>query len=203
MEPVNVKNSVYGDAEARRRSVLLAAAELLDEGGYSALTNRAVARRARISTGLIYQYFADKQDIFVTLLHESQLQIIEFIRGLPRDDGVAALLAAIVPESTQQWAHFGHLVSTWKNNDGDGNARGSFPALLESTDRQFAELRRAIEDAAEAEGVRLRDNPALIPFVWSGLMGLADILANDWTQGVEHDALIEYATGSLARAITQ
>src|SRR6476620_2827252 len=55
--------SIYGDAEARRRRTLDAAAALLDEGGYTALTIRAVAKRSGTSTGLIYQYFADKQEI--------------------------------------------------------------------------------------------------------------------------------------------
>lgn len=202
MSAANGKNSVYGDAEARRQSVLNAAAELLDEGGYTALTNRAVAKRAGISTGLIYQYFVDKQDIFVTLLHESQLDLIEFIRTAPRDEGVAALLTAVVPESTRQWTRLGRLVSTWMNSDGGIDERGSFPKLVDSTDKQFAELRQALAEAAEAEGLRLSDDPALMPFVWSGLMGLADNLANNWTQGVEPDALIAYTARSIAGAIT-
>lgn len=202
MSAANGKNSTYGDAEARRQSVLDAAAELLDEGGYTALTNRAVAKRANISTGLIYQYFVDKQDIFVTLLHESQLDLIEFIRTRPRDEGVAALLTAVVPESTRQWARFGRLVSTWMNSDGGLDERGSFPNLVDSTNKQFAELRQALEEAAEAEGLRLNDDPALMPYVWSCLMGLADNLANNWTQGVEPDALIAYAARKTAGAIT-
>ena len=203
MSAVNGGKSIYGDAEARRQSVLDAAAELLDESGYAALTNRAVAKRAGISPGLIYQYFVDKQDIFVTLLHESQLDLIEFIRALPRNEGVAALLTAIIPESTRQWTRLGRLVSTWMNSDGGIDERGSFRNLVDSTDKQFAELRQAIEEAAETEGLTLRDDPALIPFVWSGLMGLADNLANNWTHGVEHDSLIAYAAESLARAITE
>lgn len=204
MSAENGGKSLYGDAEARRQSVLDAAAELLDEGGYAALTNRAVAKRAGMSPGLIYQYFVDKQDIFITLLHESQLGLIEFIRDLPRDKGVAAVLTAIVPESTHQWKRVGHLVGSWRNFDGTFERSSSFWKLNESTEMQFAELRRALVEAAESEGRHLRDNPALVHYVWSGLMGLADTLANNWTQGiVEQDALIAFATDSLARAITE
>ncbi|WP_433667658.1 TetR/AcrR family transcriptional regulator [Nocardia sp. CA-136227] len=204
MSATKGSNSIYGDAQARRRSVLDAAAELLDEGGYSALTNRAVAKRARISTGLIYQYFAHKQDIFVMLLHESQLELTEYVRSLPRDQGVAALLTAVVPETTRQWARVGHLVASWREADSEVTERDSIRALRESTDQQFAELRRALEEAADAEGRRLRDDPALIPFVWAGLMGLADTLVNNWARGlVEKDALVVYSAGALARAITE
>ncbi|BCN76656.1 TetR/AcrR family transcriptional regulator [Rhodococcus hoagii] len=203
MRATNGGNSVYGDAQARRRGVLDAAAELLDEGGYGALTNRAVAKRARISTGLIYQYFVDKQDIFIALLHESQVELAEFIATLPRDEGVATLIAGIVPASTRQWARVGHLVATWRDVDGEAGERESVHALRKSTDRQFAELRSALLDAAEAEGRSLRDDPALIPFVWSGLMGLADTLVNNWARDLESDALIAYSADSMARAITE
>lgn len=203
MSATNGSSSVYGDAQARRRAVLDAAAELLDEGGYGALTNRAVAKRARISTGLIYQYFVDKQDIFVALLHESQVELAEFIAGLPRDDGVAAVVAAIAPASTRQWARVGHLVATWRDVDADIAERESIHALRRSTDEQFAQLRRALEEAAAAEGRRLRDDPALIPYVWLGLMGLADTLVNNWARDVTPEQLIAFSADSLARAILE
>ncbi|WP_235735005.1 TetR/AcrR family transcriptional regulator [Nocardioides alcanivorans] len=203
MSTTNGTGSIYGDAEARRRSVLDAAAELLDEGGYAALTNRAVAKRANISTGLIYQYFVDKQDIYVALLQESQEELTEFVRALPREDGVAALLSAVVPETTRQWSRVGHLAASWRDSDGNLSERASIRALSESTDRQFSELLRALEDAAAAEGRQLRTDPALLPFVWSGLMGLADTLVNKWARGVKPDALIKYSAESLARAITE
>lgn len=195
------QNSVYGDARARRRAVLDAAAELLDEGGYGALTNRAVAKRAHISTGLIYQYFVDKQDIFIALLHESQVELAEFISELPRNEGVAALIAAIVPASTRQWERVGNLVATWRSVDADLSERDSIRALRKSTDEQFAQLRRALEEAAEAEGRALHDDPALIPYVWSGLMGLADTLVNRWAAGLDSDHMIAFSAEAMARAI--
>ena len=90
--------SVYGDPEARRRQTLDAAAALLDEGGYTALTIRSVAKRSGTSVGLIYQYFVDKHDLFITLLNESQIESRSFVAALPRDQGVAALLTRIMPE---------------------------------------------------------------------------------------------------------
>ncbi|MFC9515062.1 TetR/AcrR family transcriptional regulator [Nocardiaceae bacterium NPDC056970] len=201
MSAASNENSVYGDARARRRAVLDAAAELLDEGGYGALTNRAVAKRARISPGLIYQYFVDKQDIFIALLHESQVELAEHIAELPRDEGVATLIAAIVPASTRQWERVGSLVPTWRSVDADLSERDSIRALRESTDEQFAQLRRALEEAAESEGRALRDDPALIPYVWLGLMGLADTLVNKWAHGLDSDHLIAFSAESMARAI--
>jgi len=193
--------SVYGDARARRRAVLDAAAEILDEGGYPALTNRAVAKRAGMSPGLIYQYFVDKQDIFITLLQEAETELAEHIAGLPRGGGVAALLAAILPEATRQWRRVGYLASTWQTVDGSGMERESVRELRACSDRQFAALHRALQDAAAAEGRALRDGPAMVPYVWAGLTGIADTLINNWLRGVARDELVAYSTAALARSI--
>ena len=49
---------------ARRRSQVLAAAiELFGKRGYHPTTVREIAERAGLSTGLVYQYFGDKEDV--------------------------------------------------------------------------------------------------------------------------------------------
>jgi len=49
---------------SRRRSQIVAAAiELFGKLGYHATTVRDIAERAGISTGLVYQYFGDKEDV--------------------------------------------------------------------------------------------------------------------------------------------
>ncbi len=196
-----VGGSVYGDAQARRRAVLDAAIELLDEGGYPALTNRAVAKRAHMSPGLIYQYFLDKQDIFVTLLQEAETDLAAVIAQLPRDGGVAGLLAAIVPEAARHWGRVGYLASTWQTVDGSGMERESVRVLRECSDRKFAALRRALEESAAAEGAALHDDPALVPYVWAGITGIADSLTTKWLRASTLDAFVAYATAALARSI--
>ncbi len=44
-----------------------------------------VAQRSGTSTGLIYQYFADKQDIFMALLDENIVESTRAVAALPRD----------------------------------------------------------------------------------------------------------------------
>ncbi|GAA4803516.1 TetR/AcrR family transcriptional regulator [Tomitella cavernea] len=195
--------SVYGDAVARRRAVLDSAVEILDEGGYPALTNRAVAKRAGMSPGLIYQYFVDKQDIFITLLQEAETELSEFIEALPRDGGVAGLLAAIVPEATRQWKRVGHLASTWQTVDGSGMERKSVRELRACSDRQFAALHRALVESADTEGRTLHDGPAMVLYVWAGLTGIADTLTNKWLRGGAREDLVAYSTAALARSILE
>jgi AcrR family transcriptional regulator len=54
--------------EERRGQILRAAVKLFSEEGYHTTTIQRIARAAGVSTGLIYQYFGDKDDIlFLTL----------------------------------------------------------------------------------------------------------------------------------------
>ncbi len=54
--------------EERRGQVVRAAVKLFSEEGYYTTTIQQIARAAGVSTGLIYQYFRDKDDIlFLTL----------------------------------------------------------------------------------------------------------------------------------------
>lgn len=68
--PGLVESSV-GDprlVEERRRQIVRAATKLFSKQGFHRTTIQAVAREAGISTGLIYQYFGDKDDVlFLTL----------------------------------------------------------------------------------------------------------------------------------------
>lgn len=57
-------------SERGRRLVLDAALRLFSHQGYRATTVREIAETARVSTGHVYHYFADKEAIFKALLAE-------------------------------------------------------------------------------------------------------------------------------------
>ncbi|HEU5144413.1 MAG TPA: TetR/AcrR family transcriptional regulator [Dermatophilaceae bacterium] len=52
----------------RRHEILRAAAELFQETGFHSATMHAVAERAGISVGLIYQYFGNKEDLLQAVI---------------------------------------------------------------------------------------------------------------------------------------
>ncbi|MGX6510726.1 TetR/AcrR family transcriptional regulator [Rhodococcus sp. SJ-2] len=196
--------SIYGDAAARRRRTLDAAAALLDEGGYSALTIRSIAKRSGTSVGLIYQYFTDKQDIFTSLLNESQIESRSFVATLPRDRGVAALLAAVIPESTKQWGRVGRFTATWRDIEGDDRTERESVRQVRRTAREYnTELHRALTQAAASEGRVLRDEPSMLPFVLSALQGVSDTIVHNWASDLDHAELTRFVADSLTRAITR
>ena len=197
-------NSIYGDAEARRRRTLDAAIALLDEGGYSALTIRAVAKRSGTSTGLIYQYFVDKQYIFAALLSESQLEMADFVSSLPREQGLTPLLESMIPEFARHWARVGRLTTTWRDIEGmAGSDRESMRELHASVAVFNSALLAALAESAASEGRILVDDPALIHVVLSGLKGLSDTIVVNIAKEITPEHFVNFSARALARSITE
>jgi len=71
MKPPGHVASLVTDArlvEERRGQILRAAVKLFSDKGYYTTTISQIAREAGVSTGLIYQYFGDKDDILLLSL---------------------------------------------------------------------------------------------------------------------------------------
>lgn len=71
--------------QRRRRQILDAATEVMSRAGFHATAMQAVAERAGISVGLIYQYFGNKDDLLLAVI----VDILEDFR-----DQVPAAIAA-------------------------------------------------------------------------------------------------------------
>lgn len=67
--------------EQRRAQILRAAVRLFSEKGYYVTTVQEIAAKAGISTGLIYQYFGDKDDILLLAL---SVVLETYEREIPR-----------------------------------------------------------------------------------------------------------------------
>src|SRR5256885_17181303 len=57
--------------QANRTAILDAAREVFADIGYGAATVRDIVRGTDLATGTFYNYFADKEEVFRTLLDES------------------------------------------------------------------------------------------------------------------------------------
>lgn len=70
LPPKRGRRKVDGLAEARRHQILTAALDLFGSKGFHRTTTRDVADRAKVSVGLIYQYFKDKEDLLAAAIGE-------------------------------------------------------------------------------------------------------------------------------------
>lgn len=71
-QPVEIKRRIPRQTRAAGTvaAILEAAAQILEAGGLGALTTNAVAGRAGVSIGTLYQYFADKNAIVLALARQ-------------------------------------------------------------------------------------------------------------------------------------
>ena len=136
-------------ARATFEAVLDAAAEAITEHGYAAMTTNAVARRAGVSIGSLYQYFPNKAAILVCLLErhirEMQPVIAEGLEALaepgrPFEDALSEMLLQLVAVHDQHGPRLQLALS-------EGVARPP------STER----LRRRLEGSYVAEVTRILD----------------------------------------------
>jgi DNA-binding transcriptional regulator YbjK len=82
------------DPEARRREIVAAAAELIVEIGFDALTHRKVAARAGVPLGATTQYFGTLDDLREAALNEMRQTVIA-------DRATPAGLARLVHQSLE------------------------------------------------------------------------------------------------------
>jgi AcrR family transcriptional regulator len=83
------KKPVQGRSKATVDAVLMAAAHILEERGLAGFNTNAVAVRAGVSIGSLYQYFPSKDAILVALMEQSltvfSQTLAEAIDGAPGD----------------------------------------------------------------------------------------------------------------------
>jgi len=104
-QPVEIKRRTPRQARAAETvsAILEGAAQVLEAGGLAGFTTNAVAERAGVSIGTLYQYFSDKGGLLNALAErEMRLAIVEVGKALhgeveaPPEERVRAMVRAIV-----------------------------------------------------------------------------------------------------------
>lgn len=91
-------------ARATHGAILEAAAQIIAAGGLAAFNTNAVAERAGVSIGSLYQYFGNKDALMVALIHrqqESQLASVAQAVASVEDADLATTVRVIVRAAMQ------------------------------------------------------------------------------------------------------
>ncbi|PTM53337.1 TetR/AcrR family transcriptional regulator [Desmospora activa] len=100
-------------AEARREQIIKASIEALNELGYANISLAKIAKKAKVSTGLISYHFSDKEDLLnntLTYLLKKQFQYI-MERVSQKDSAYDQLIAFIDASLAYQGTHHAHNVA--------------------------------------------------------------------------------------------
>ena len=147
--------------EARPPEIVRAALEEFAEKGFAAAKLDDVARRARISKGTIYLYFADKEALFDAVVRETLSPVLDRVESLGQnppgrvEDLLCHLIATVYREvvATERRQIIRMMVAE----------SGRFPHLAEFYHREMVSRGKALLRAVVAHGVatgEFREGPA-------------------------------------------
>ena len=93
-----------GYEDLRRQEILEAAWHLFGEKGFHLATLRDLAGRMGVSTGVIYTYFASKDEIFIALQERSRQRNDLFLEELLAEGSLRAALERLLTECARCFA---------------------------------------------------------------------------------------------------
>lgn len=171
------------EKQARRRHIALAAEEILQKEGVEAVTVRNVARAVGLSTGSIYMYFGNKEEIFLELLVERLGEIRDKFAAIPPVSDPAAALTSMALLYRDYYLALGRHVDVFRHL----SIRGK--SIPEISPELYQGLSRVLSDTLAAVGRILAEPafaPALagvgperaVPVLWSVITGLAAVSLN-------------------------
>lgn len=131
--------------EARPQELLAAAIELFVERGFAATRLEDVARRAGVSKGTLYLYYANKEDLFKAVVRQTILPMIDDVEASVAEfDGHSAELLR-------------HIILSWWRRIGSTKASGISKLILAEADN-FPELARFYQEEVMTRRMRMLSN---------------------------------------------
>ena len=131
--------------EARPKELLASAIELFVERGFASTRLEDVARRAGVSKGTLYLYYANKEDLFKAVVRQTILPMIDDAEtSVAEFDGHSAELLR-------------QVILSWWVRIGATKASGISKLILAEADN-FPELARFYQEEVMARGMRMISN---------------------------------------------
>lgn len=99
------------DHEAYRCELIRTSFEVVAKVGFASLSMKALAQSLNISTGLIYHYFASKEDWFVSLVRHFSKEVYEMLtREIPSDAPLEAKCDLLVGHIDRHKEFYANLI---------------------------------------------------------------------------------------------
>jgi AcrR family transcriptional regulator len=183
----------------RRRQIMEAALPVFAEKGFKGATNRDIAERAHIAPGLIYHYFANKEDLFNAILEDfvpfNRVSLpLETMTNVPPQQLLPLLiqgLSAILQEPKFFLVIRILVAETMYSAEAEGKLNGIFKRLIDPLTTYMQ---------AQIEQGRLRaGDPLLMAQMFVGSFGIFIL-----RRAVMHDAtLLTYDVATTAQFAVQ
>ena len=192
-----------GDRVQRRIDVVNAAASILEESGWAGLNMREVARRAGVSAGALYQWFAGKDEIYAELYTTRLNQGVAALETIPNDIGLDDLLKSMFDWVRHTWTDLGRWQLEFAEISRTREVSDTVTALSEAHARLISTGLRRISERASAEGRTFRADDTAAHMIWGAATGIAMRVEVLQLGDDEFDALANLAVTSLIAGLTE
>lgn len=180
---MGIKERREREKQVTRESILTAAHQIARQEGWPALTIRKVAESIEYSAPMIYEYFANKEEILLELMREGYQQLI------------ARTQQARLATEDRQERLFKIIDAYWdfaRNNPElyqIMNGLGGVPLDIQETARAGRDAGMvplaALEDWAQTNGIVLEDAFGAVEMAWGLVHGIVSLTLVERIEGGE------------------
>jgi AcrR family transcriptional regulator len=180
---MGIKERREREKQLTRQSILTAAHQIARQEGWPALTIRKVADQIEYSTPMIYEYFANKEEILLELMRDGYQQLM------------ATMTQARFSTEDRQERLFNIVDAYWSfaHNNPElyqiMNGLGGIPLDSQATAHagrtaSMVSL-EALEDWAQTNGIVLQDPFGALEIAWSFMHGMVSLTLVERIEGGE------------------
>ena len=192
-----------GDRVQRRIDVVNAAASILEESGWAGLNMREVARRAGVSAGALYQWFAGKDEIYAELYTTRLNQGAASFETLPADRTLEQLMTSMFRWVRSTWTDLGRWQLEFAEISRTRETSDAVTALSEAHERIITTGLRRLSERAAAQGQTIRADEAAAHLIWATATGVAMRSEVLLLSDEAYDELVEMAVASLLAGLVE
>ncbi|MEM7139839.1 MAG: TetR/AcrR family transcriptional regulator [Actinomycetota bacterium] len=193
-----------GDRDGRRRDVLAAATSILDEAGWDGLSIRAVASRAGVSTGAVYQWFSGKDEIFGELFDREVRAGLDLIDTIPVGD-LPSTIRMMMDWVVDLYDRLVRYELEFAEASSGREGREVAPAMAATYLQLGKKADEVLSRAAAHDGVTLVESEHRITWFWAGCIGTAERLtvSRQLYPPDRREELLDFAAASLVRSLIE
>ena len=193
-----------GDRDGRRRDVVVAAAAIIEESGWDGFSIRAIASRAGVSTGAVYQWFSGKDEIFGELFDREVRAGLDLIDTIPDDLDLDTTVRLMMDWVVALYEKLGRYELEFVEATSGRTGREIAPAMA-ATYLDLGKRAGAILDrAAEADGLTLvESSDDRIAWFWAGCVGTAErlIVSAKHFSGERREQFLAFSAARLTQSL--
>lgn len=168
------------EKESRRQVISALAEEILIEKGIAGVTIRNVAEAAGLSTGSIYMYFKNKEEIFVHILANGLEKLEQDLKKSMTYENLPDILRSMAEHYKAYYLKIGKYIDLVELLSGDGEGKA---AVSDELMQSLRDRLRSIFNWLEKQMARpeiaghLKGIPPkrVVPVLWSMITGLSYI----------------------------